>query len=240
MKITAGTQVIENARLYSEKAWEQGAARPTLRVVLTGGITDAQIDALKQNSWSVSGDVQIDSEEEAHVWSGYNELLRHEIVFARIDSLAEVESERDAAVAQAAKAQAEVQQGRDAAKAIIPLIADNAGAINTALPLIGEWSEGAYAIGDVVAYNGAPYKCVQAHDSTGNASWNPSVASLWIQYHGTGADTARAWVAPTGAHDMYKAGEYMVYTDGQVYKCLSDTAYSPTDYAAAWSDGAND
>ena len=60
MKITAGTQVIENARLYSEKAWEQGAARPTLRVVLAGGITDAQIDALKQNSWSVSGDVQIE------------------------------------------------------------------------------------------------------------------------------------------------------------------------------------
>ena len=38
----------------------------------------------------------------------------------------------------------------------------------------------------------------------------------------------------TGAHDMYKSGEYMVYTDREVYKCLQDTAYSPTDYAQAW------
>lgn len=234
MKIMAGTQTVDNAKLYAEKIWEDGAARPTLRVVLNGGISDEQIAALKEYDWSVSGDVQIDEQEEAHVWSGYNSLIKHEIVFARVDELAAVESERDAAKAAAEIAQAEVQQGRDAAKAIIPLIADNTGAINAALPLIGDWAEGAYAVGDVVAYEGAPYKCVQAHDSTGNADWNPTVASLWMQYHGTSADTARAWVAPTGSHDMYKAGEYMVYTDGQVYKCLSDTAYSPTDYAAAW------
>ena len=234
MKITAGTQVIENAKLYSEKAWEQGAARPTLRVVLAGGISDEQIEALKGNDWSVTGDVQIDNEEEAHVWSGYNTPIRHEIVFAHVATVEQVESERDAAKAQAEKAQAEVKQGKDAAKAIIPLIADNTSAINTALPLISEWAEGVYAIGDVVVYGGAPYKCVQAHDSTGNASWNPTVQSLWTQYHGTTQDTARAWVAPTGAHDMYKAGEYMVFTDGQVYKCLNDTAYSPNDYAAAW------
>ena len=50
----------------------------------------------------------------------------------------------------------------------------------------------------------------------------------------TSAETARAWVQPTGAHDIYRAGEYMIWTDGQVYKCLSDTAYSPGEYAAAW------
>jgi len=26
----------------------------------------------------------------------------------------------------------------------------------------------------------------------------------------------------------------MVYTDGETYECLQDTAYSPTDYAQAW------
>lgn len=26
----------------------------------------------------------------------------------------------------------------------------------------------------------------------------------------------------------------MTYTDGKVYKCLADTAYSPTDYAQVW------
>lgn len=45
---------------------------------------------------------------------------------------------------------------------------------------------------------------------------------------------ALPWIAPTGAQDMYKSGEYMVYTDREVYKCLQDTAYSPTDYAQAW------
>lgn len=39
---------------------------------------------------------------------------------------------------------------------------------------------------------------------------------------------------PTGAHDMYKVGECMIWTDGEVYKCLSDTAYSPEEYAQDW------
>ena len=90
-------------------------------------------------------------------------------------------------------------------------------------------------VGDVRQYQGAPYKCVQAHDATGNPDWTPdAVPALWMQYHGSIAETARAWVAPTGAHDMYHAGEYMAYTDGKVYRCLSDTAYRPGDYAAAW------
>ena len=42
------------------------------------------------------------------------------------------------------------------------------------------------------------------------------------------------WVAPTGAHDMYLTGDYMVWTDGTVYLCKENTAYSPEDYAAAW------
>lgn len=29
-------------------------------------------------------------------------------------------------------------------------------------------------------------------------------------------------------------GEYMVYTNGKIYKCLSDTVYSPEEYAAHW------
>ena len=84
-------------------------------------------------------------------------------------------------------------------------------------------------------YEGIPYKCVQAHDSTGNSSWNPAdTPALWMQYHGTSAETARPWIAPTGAHDAYKAGEYMIWTDGATYRCLSNTTYSPGDYAAAW------
>ena len=108
-------------------------------------------------------------------------------------------------------------------------------AINAVAALIRPWKPGAYAIGDVRAEDGVPYKCVQAHDSTANPGWKPSAnPALWMQYHGTSRETARAWVAPAGAHDMYKQGEWMIYTDGLLYECLTDTAYSPTDYAQAW------
>ena len=37
-----------------------------------------------------------------------------------------------------------------------------------------------------------------------------------------------------GAHDMYRVGEYMIYTDGKTYQCKQDTNFSPEDYAQAW------
>ena len=113
-------------------------------------------------------------------------------------------------------------------------ISDNTNEINEYVELLRKWVPGNYVVGDVRMYEGIPYKCIQAHDSTSNETWNPSVASLWMQYHGTSVETARPWVAPTGAHDMYLAGEYMIWTDGLTYRCLSNTNFSPADYALAW------
>ena len=117
--------------------------------------------------------------------------------------------------------------------------AQGAAKINAVAALVRPWKPGAYAVGDVRAEDGAPYKCVQAHDSTANPGWMPSaVPALWMQYHGTSRETARAWVAPAGAHDMYKQGEWMIYTDGLPYECLSDTAYSPDGAPSAWRRAA--
>lgn len=117
----------------------------------------------------------------------------------------------------------------------INIIVDNTTAINDALIAIREWKPGVYEINDVRIYNDIPYKCALAHDSTANETWNPKdTPNLWIQYHGTSKETARPWVAPTGAHDMYKVGEYMIYEDEKIYKCLADTTYSPDVYGAAW------
>lgn len=116
-----------------------------------------------------------------------------------------------------------------------------AAEINTVVEMIRPWKAGAYAVGDVRAYASVPYKCVQAHDSTENADWTPDkYPALWMQYHGTSKETARAWVAPTGAQDMYKQGEWMIYTDGKYYECLTDTNYSPTDLASAWKVDGED
>ena len=67
----------------------------------------------------------------------------------------------------------------------------------------------------------------------GNAAWGTFNRPM----HGTSPETARPFVAPTGAHDMYKAGEYMTLAD-KLWHCRSDTVYSPTEYAGAWEEVA--
>lgn len=112
---------------------------------------------------------------------------------------------------------------------------ENATYINNCIDMIRPWKPGEFNVGDVRTFNGAPYKCVQGHDSTDNPGWTPdAVPALWIQYHGTTKDSARPWVQPTGAHDMYLRGEYMIWTDGKTYRCKTDTNFSPSEYAQAW------
>lgn len=124
---------------------------------------------------------------------------------------------------------------RKALDGFINKIADNPAEINDNPAAIRIWMPGAYVAGDVRIYEGIPYKSAQAHNSAANPEWTPAEnPALWTQYHGTSIETARPWIIPTGAHDMYRVGECMIWTDGSVYRCISDTIYSPADYAAAW------
>ena len=124
---------------------------------------------------------------------------------------------------------------RNALDNFINKIVDNPIEINENPIAIRPWREGVYTVDDVRMYNDIPYRCVQTHDSTNNPSWNPvNASSLWSQYHGTSKETARPWVTPSGAHDMYKVGEYMIWTDGKIYCCVQDTNFNPEMYANAW------
>ena len=124
---------------------------------------------------------------------------------------------------------------RKALDSLVTRISDIPAEINEYQAAVREWQPGAFSVGDVRQRLGAPYKCVQAHDSTANPGWTPEATpALWMQYHGTTPESARPWIAPTGAHDMYKAWEYTIWTDGKTYKAKMDTAYSPADYAQAW------
>ena len=98
------------------------------------------------------------------------------------------------------------------------------------------WAAGAWAAGAVCTHEGQPWRCVQAHDSTGQAGWGPGPGSaLWASYHATDPALALPYVAPSGAHDAYQAGEYMVWTDGQTYRCrTAGTVWTPDAYPAAW------
>lgn len=98
------------------------------------------------------------------------------------------------------------------------------------------WVKGAYKVGDIRTSptTGYPYECILAHDSTVNTDWDISVRTLWKPYHSRKKEFALPWEQPTGSHDMYKTGEYMIWTDGEIYLCKSNTNYNPTEYAQAW------
>lgn len=124
---------------------------------------------------------------------------------------------------------------RAAMDAAVESVRENTAALNKVAVMARPWTPGSYVVGDVRVYDGIPYRCVQAHDSSANPAWTPDATpALWMQYHGTTPETARPWVAPAGAHDVYRAGEYMIWTDGQMYKCLQNTNFSPVEYARAW------
>lgn len=98
------------------------------------------------------------------------------------------------------------------------------------------WTPGTYAVGDIRTdpETGYPRECILAHDSTVNTDWTIQTASLWKPYHSRKKEYALPWEQPTGAHDIYKAGEYMIWTDFGIYRCLADTNFSPADYPAGW------
>lgn len=104
------------------------------------------------------------------------------------------------------------------------------------MALFEPWTKSVYSVGDIRTdpKTGYPYECILAHDSKVNTTWDISVRTLWKPYHSRKKEYALPWEAPTGAHDMYKAGEYMIFTDKEIYLCKSDTNFSPTEYAQAW------
>lgn len=102
--------------------------------------------------------------------------------------------------------------------------------------LYDEWQEGKHVAGDVFCVGGEPWECFQNYDNAvypdikpGNSAWY----TFNRPYHGTSRETARNFVHPTGAHDMYKAGEWAVQ-DGKFTKANQDTAYSLAEYPQAW------
>lgn len=81
-------------------------------------------------------------------------------------------------------------------------------------PLFDAWDGGsvAYSVDDIVAYDGALYRCAQAH--TSQAGWTPDATrALWTPM-GVSADDPEAvpeWVQPTGAHDAYAKGSHVMH-----------------------------
>ena len=126
------------------------------------------------------------------------------------------------------------------ARMMLPTTVMSNDDVITVAALYDDWSEGSYQVGDIrlAWYGGAHqlWKCRQAHDTGTYPDITPDGTAwrtFWIPFHGKTPETAQDWVAPSGAHDQYEAGEYMIW-NGQTYKCLSATVYTPEEYAQAW------
>ena len=101
----------------------------------------------------------------------------------------------------------------------------------TGVELFPAWAVGkAYAIDDRVQYNGALYKCVQAH--TSQADWTPyATPALWAA---VSVDAWPEWVQPTGAHDAYAKGDKVTYKGKRYISLIDGNTYSPDAYPAGW------
>ena len=95
-----------------------------------------------------------------------------------------------------------------------------------------------HEVGEVARHpeTGYPYECMTAYDGTVQQDWTIDNRTLWKPWHSRKKEYALPYEAPTGAHDMYKAGEYMIWEDGSVKKCLRDTNFSPEEYPSDWED----
>jgi len=91
----------------------------------------------------------------------------------------------------------------------------------------------AYSVGEVAAFGGVLFRCVQAH--TSQADWTPDkVPALWTPVREKAGAAPDPWVQPAGASDAYSKGDRVTF-QGQVWESTIDTnVWSPSDYPAGW------
>lgn len=84
---------------------------------------------------------------------------------------------------------------------------------------------------------GYPYECMTAYDGTAQQDWTIDNRTIWKPWHSRKKEYALPWEKPeTGTSGIYHIGEYMIWTDGTVKKCLRDTNFSPDEYPQDWED----
>lgn len=114
---------------------------------------------------------------------------------------------------------------------------DTVDSIIVCSALFDEWKSGVHIKGEKYTVNNDPWECIQDYDNViypdiapGNSAW----FTFNKPFHGMSKETAREFIHPTDAHDIYKAGEWAIQ-HMQYTQCITDTAYSIDEYAAAWA-----
>ena len=147
MRIKAGEQVIEVNSIYETRTQAEGYMREALCVQFSGDVTNEQLNALAESPWEIS-----EGDEVLGVQNGYNVLVRHEAVFAKV--------------------QTKQEEIAEAMRPVLGVLTDEqAVGLVDSFPA---WQVGvAYAAGARVAYDGTLYRVIQAH--TAQADWTPDI-----------------------------------------------------------------
>lgn len=100
--------------------------------------------------------------------------------------------------------------------------------------LYPKWSGNsvAYATGDRLQYDGALYKCLQAH--TSQDGWTPTAApSLWAKVLIPDPETIPEWVQPDSTNP-YMAGDKVTHNGKTWVSDIDNNVWSPGEYG--WSE----
>ena len=115
---------------------------------------------------------------------------------------------------------------------------ETADEIIQCMGLYPEWEPGKHETGEIFNLNGSPHKVVAGYDNAthpdivpGNVAW----PTFNIPLHGTSRETAREWIKPETAIDLYQVGEWCVF-DGKYYVSKRGTNFSPSEYPADWEE----
>lgn len=100
------------------------------------------------------------------------------------------------------------------------------------------WAPGNHPKGEIYNAEGQTWECFQPYDNAVYPDVRPGEAA-WYTFnrplHGTTPETARPWCTPRhGTTDIYRAGEYMIWTDGSIQRCRRDTNFSPEESPGDW------
>lgn len=92
-----------------------------------------------------------------------------------------------------------------------------------------QWKENiSYTAGDICAYGGRLYRCLQAHAS--QEDWTPSDApSLWVKI-GDPAEEYPEWSQPIGAADAYDVGDKVSHNSRRWVSTVDSNVWEPGVY----------
>lgn len=142
----------------------------------------------------------------------------------------------------ALNAERRYKQQREDAAAIAFVVLAESGQIDDVTAseqaaLFAEWSPNiAYTVGQLRQYNGALYRCVQAH--TSQTGWEPDVtASLWAVTSDP-AEEWPDWSQPLGSHDAYSAGAKVTHNEKHWISSVDSNVWEPGVYG--WDEAPAD